>query len=74
MLPWNKKKEAAAAAMPIQKREHDEDFEYDSMESAADDLLMALEKKDSKGIAAALRAAFDLFDSEPHVEGPHINE
>ena len=73
--PIQKKKEAAIA-LPIETitREPDEkeEQEYDSLESAAEDLLHALQSKDAKGISIALRAAFEIMDSEPHYEGEHI--
>jgi len=75
LLPFSKKQEGSAS-MPVQtqRREHDEDFEYDSMEIAAEELCHAIEKKDYKAIATALRSAFELMDSEPHYEGEHTNE
>ena len=54
------------------KREPDEEPEYDSLESAAEELSTAIHSKDIKGIAMALRAAFEIMDSEPHEEGEHI--
>ncbi len=68
MLPWNKNKESASASIPVQKREHDEDFSYDSMESVAEELCHAIEKKDYSAIANALRSALDLAGEEPHIE------
>lgn len=75
MLPYQKQKEAAVVT-PVDhvKRKPDEDAEYDPMHAAADDLISAVHAKDTQGVAEALRAAFDLADSEPHVEGPHIGE
>jgi hypothetical protein len=71
MLPFLKRKDEASASMPVESitREHDEDF--DSLEVAAEDLMVAVHSKNPKAIAEALRAAFDLMDSEPHMEGPH---
>jgi hypothetical protein len=73
LLPFLKHKQDAAgsASHPVEVRKHDEDFEYDSLHSAAHDLMMALEAKDASAIAQALRAAFEICDSEPHIEGPH---
>ncbi len=39
---------------------------------AAEELCKAIEAKDYAGAAAALRAAFELLESEPHHEGEHI--
>ena len=73
MLPFLKhKKEATQEGSASVTRKHDDGSEYDPMESAAQDLKTSLESGDIKGIAAALRAAFDLADSEPHHEGEHV--
>lgn len=74
MLPFQKLNQEASASGPVEsiKREPDEGSEYDVLESAAEDLVKAVHSKDIKGVAIALRAAFDLCDSEPHKEGPHI--
>lgn len=77
LLPWLKNKKesgSASASTPVLKREHDEDYEYDSMEAAAEDLCNAIERKDYKAAAEALRSAFELMDSEPHYEGEHLDE
>jgi hypothetical protein len=75
MLPFLKlTKEGGSASTAVVKRDPDEESEYDALESAADDLMAAIERKDTKGVAAALRAAFDLCDSEPHAEGPHVGD
>lgn len=73
MIPFLKSKEASVS-MPADtiKREPDDGAEYDALESAADDLIAAIHSKDAKGVAAALRAAFELAESQPHEEGPHI--
>jgi len=72
MLPFLKHKQEASVSGPVEsiKREHDED--YDMLESAAEDLCKALEAKDYPKIAEALRAAFEIMESEPHEEGEHI--
>lgn len=74
MLPFLKHNQDASASSPIEsiKREPDEGADYDSLESAAEDLKQALDEGNVKAIAAALRAAFELCDSEPHEEGEHI--
>ena len=72
MLPFLKDKEAGMQepADPI-KRKPDEEQEYDALESAAQDLISAVHSKDVKATCEALRAAFELCDSEPHEEGEH---
>lgn len=75
MLPFLKRQNEGSASGPIEsvERKSDEGEEYDVLESAAEDLCHAIEAKDYKAAAAALRAAFELCDSEPHEEGPHTN-
>lgn len=75
MLPFLKKnREASASAPPdsIRREPDDEADSYDSLHSAAEDLLKAVESKNIKGIAEAIRAAFELCESSPHEEGEHI--
>lgn len=71
MLPFLKKEASVVVPIETKKREPDSEPEYDTLESAADDLISAIHSKDTPSVAAALRAAFDLLDSEPHKEGPH---
>lgn len=74
MLPFLKKNQEASASAPIEavKREPDEGADdYDSLESAVSDLFEAYKSNDLKAGAAALRAAFDLYESEPHHEAEH---
>lgn len=71
MLPYLKNKLETAVSLPvdIKKREPDSEPEFDSLESAGQDLIDAVHAKDAKAVAAALRAGFDLLESEPHQEG-----
>lgn len=39
---------------------------------AAEDVISALNMKDARRLAMAMKAAFQMFDAEPHVEGEHI--
>jgi len=75
MIPFLKHAKEASSSGSIEsiERKPDNEPEYDSLESAAEDLKQALEKGDVKAIAMALRSAFDLCDSEPHEEGLHTN-
>ncbi len=70
MLPFLKKQQDASVSMPIEsvQREPDEDKEYDSLHSAAEDLMHALGSKDIGAIADALRSAFEICESYPHEE------
>jgi len=73
MIPYKNYRDGASS-QPVEtiKRDSDEEQEFDSLESAAEDLCKAIEAKDYKAIAVALRAAFELLESEPHEEGPHV--
>ncbi len=73
MLPFLKHNQEASTSEPVEpvKRKPDEDADYDMLESAAEDLKQALDEGNVKAIASALRAAFELCDSQPHEEGPH---
>jgi len=75
MLPYLKLKNEASASGPIESKQvntMEGEEEYDGLESAAEDLCNAIEAKDYKAAASALRAAFELLDSQPHEEGEHI--
>lgn len=74
MLPILRRRQEASVQVPDEKirRTPDHEEEYDSMESAAEDLHSAMKSGDIKGIASALRSAFHLADSEPHEEGEPI--
>ena len=74
MLPYLKRNKDGSASSPVEaiERKPDHEENFDVMESVAQDILNALESKDAKALAEALRAAFELMDSEPHEEGEHI--
>jgi hypothetical protein len=76
MLPFLKKPIKDAGVMVVERRPDDssEPQEDQGLMAAAKDLLSAIEMKDHKKMAMALRAAFELLDSEPHEEGPHISQ
>lgn len=57
---------------PDQKDEPDSSEPSDAAMACARDLLRAIEAKSVKGIADALYDAFTIMDSEPHVEGEHV--
>lgn len=73
MLPFLKHSKEGSMQGPVEtiQREHDEDSGFDMVEACAEDLIEAVHKKDVKAVAQALRAAFEICDSEPHQEGPH---
>jgi hypothetical protein len=76
MLPFLKHtKEASVAETDgkIKRKSDSEDVqEYDSLESAVSELYEAMKKDDVKAGCIALRSAFQILDSEPHEEGPHV--
>lgn len=74
MLPFLKNKMEGSSSEPVEikKREPDEESDYDGLHACAEDLMNAVHAKDIPGIAEALRAAFQVCDSEPHEEGEHI--
>lgn len=48
------------------------DDEFDGLEYAAEDLMRAIHTRDVKAVTQALRAVFQLMESQPHEEGPHV--
>jgi len=80
MLPWQKNKDKSQAGISIKYRQPDEskaqneDSPAAAMEAAAQNILSAIEQKDYKHLALALQNAFEIADSQPHEEGPHMNE
>jgi len=72
MLPFLKhKQDSGTVALPETIKRESDESEYDMLEAAAEDLMHAVHSKDIKMIAQALRAAFEICDSQPHEEGPH---
>jgi hypothetical protein len=70
MLPFLKKNQDSASSEPVESMDREPD--YDSLEAACQDLFEAFKSNDLKAGAAAIRAAFELCDAEPHHEGPHV--
>lgn len=74
MLPFLKRDKEASVSGPVESKQmnthpDDElDLDYDSMESAMEDLANALATKNYKAAAEAFRAAFDLLETQPHDE------
>lgn len=50
------------------KEEYSEGNENAGLEACAEDILRAINDKDSKHLALALKAAFDVMESEPEEE------
>lgn len=74
MLPFLKRDKEGSAAMEVEikvrKPDHEEEHD-DMLHYVAEDMIHAMERKDSKLMAEALRAAFEIMESEEHFEGPH---
>ncbi len=76
MLPFLKKQVKHQSGIIMKTRPSDDPAESEASEldTHAKALADAVHTNDIKGISAALRAAFDCLELEPHEEGPHINE
>lgn len=79
MLPFLKPK--SVSGLIVQKRKSDgsqempqDPQEQDSsgLEACAEDMIRAFHTKDAKALASAFQSAFEICDSQPHEEGPHI--
>lgn len=79
-LPFLKNNRSNVAGLIIQRRAADgtpqtdpeKDNKDDGLRSCAQDLIKAVQAGNEDSVASALRAAFEILDSEPHEEGPHI--
>ena len=72
-LPFlSSKKQSSPAAAEVTRNPAAQPNE--GLHMAASDLIDAIHARDIASVAQALKAAFELADSEPHVEGPHTNE
>lgn len=75
MLPFlQRKSDSASSSEPVDHQLREPDDGEVGIHSAAEDLCNAVHSRDIKAVAAALRAAFELMDEQPHVEGPHLPE
>lgn len=80
MLPFLKpKQKSMGISMPVEYRKPDmKDQESDgsgeALEAAAKDLMSAISKNDHKAVASAIRAAFDILESQPHEENMEGHE
>lgn len=82
ILPFlsNKKQQAGVTGVMIKERTPDtpeQEPEYDhgaGIEACAQDLIDAVHAKDTQKVAQVLKDAFELLESQPHEEGPHIEE
>lgn len=80
MLPFLKQKRVAGLIIANRKPDgtvqesHHSDDEDAGLHAASADLIRAIHAKDDKQVSDALRAAFEILDSQPHDEGEHTNE
>jgi hypothetical protein len=78
MLPFLKNHKQAGVIVSTRKPDEKDDQEPSdssaAMEACAQDIIRAIEQKDSKHLALALQAAFECMESEPHEESPHTYE
>lgn len=59
---------------PDEGKEEQEDGMDPALHAAAQDILRAISSNDSKHLALAIKAAFEICDAAPHHEGPHLEE
>ena len=81
MLPFLKNiKHQAGVITEVRKpdggaQEQPSDSDKDEgLRACSRDLIRAIKDDDEAGVTQALRSAFEIMDSEPHVEGKHIND
>lgn len=78
-LPFLRKNNISGSIMTTKVRSPDapqseEDQGNQGLQAAARDLITAIQAGDEKGVSQALESAFAILDSQPHEEGPHIEE
>ena len=78
MLPFLKK-HVKQSGVIVSERKPDQPHEVEQAESedygleaCASDVMQAIEMKDKKALADAMKAFFQIVDSMPHEEGEHI--
>lgn len=77
LLPFLKKKEtnSGGGTMIIERKPDGEPSQSDdALEACAQDIIRAISSKDYKHLAQALRAVFQVLESEPHDEYSIGNE
>lgn len=78
MLPFLAPKKQAGVIIAKRKPDggieamHEEGEHEPGLMAAAEDLISAVHAKDAKGVADAIKAAFEVVDAGPHEEGPHL--
>lgn len=74
MIMMGDKKKMIGAILGPEKQDEPESEGMDALHALSEELIDAIHAKDAPGVASALQAAFEEMDSEPHVEGPHIED
>lgn len=76
MLPFlvKTKKQDAGVITEHRPSDHEPEGHDEAMDAAAKDVLDAVSSNDIKRLSKALHAAFEIYDSMPHEEGPHTND
>lgn len=73
MLPFLKPKIASTTVVgPASEMKKEDEMDHGLM-SASEDIIKAIHAKDATQLGVALKAAFDMLDSAPHVEGPAMD-
>lgn len=72
-MPWlRRRREAAIVTAQVKDGEIvKESEEQDEIQMIAEEMIQAIEKKDAKKLAEALRASFQMMELEPHEEIEH---
>ena len=68
MESHNKKLAAIILAAPKGGEDEGGSDGENGMDTAADELIAAIHKKDAKAVVSALRAAFEICEASPHEE------
>ena len=74
---FDPKKMGVAIALKLKPKDDagaEEESEVGSLEACAQDLIVGIKQDDPKAVESALRAAFEVLESEPHEEGPPVDE
>ena len=76
--PWMRKRQEAGIITKYREPDIKEDGssapDDSALEACASDILAAIAGQDQKGLARALRSAFEVLESEPHEEPGEIEE
>ncbi len=68
LIMAKRKPDGSNEVMENQEEKSEQDYDSSDLKACAEDLIRAVENKDVDGVAAALKAAHDICDSQPHEE------